>query len=208
THEGITWLDENRKFHRVTLNDSVTKFDCRTIMDTKKYGPVLFTSLGEFFYNEKKHNWEKLDWIPASLDYDLFHDAEPFDEDKIIYATDSLVMIVDYANQKIVYEQPFIGVTSLCRYSAFELAIGLGQGLVQIVDIRSKRIVKEYPVTSELNKKIINTTVTEVRPAANGSILVGTFSGGLMIIDKAGNVSSYMHDPVNPNSIAANMLWR
>jgi len=208
THEGISWLDENRKFHRVTVNDSVSKFGCRTVMDTKKYGPVLYTSLGEFVFNDKKNSWEKLDWIPACLEYSLFHDAEPFDENKIIYATDSLVMIVDYASQKVVYEQPFTGVTSLCRYSAYELAIGLGQGLVQIVDIRSKEIVKEYPVTSELNKKIINTTVTEVRPAANGSILVGTYFGGLMIIDKAGNVSNYTHDPVNPNSIAANMLWR
>ncbi len=208
THEGITWLDENRQFHRVVLNDSVTKFGCRTVMDTKKYGPVLYTSLGEYVFNEQKNKWEKLDWIPASLVYRRFSDAEPFDENKIIYATDSLVMIVDYATNKIAYEQPFTNVTSLCRYSAYELAIGLGEGLVLIVDIRSKKIVKQYEITSELNKKMINSTITEVRPAANGSLLIGTYFAGLMIIDKAGNISRYSHDPINPNSIAANMLWR
>ena len=56
THEGITWLDENRRFHRVMLNDSVAKFGCRTIMDTKKYGPVLYTSLGEFFLMNRRIN--------------------------------------------------------------------------------------------------------------------------------------------------------
>ena len=52
TYDGITYLDENRKFHRIVLNDSVTKFGCRTIMDTKRFGPVLYTSLGQFFFNE------------------------------------------------------------------------------------------------------------------------------------------------------------
>ena len=208
THEGISWIDENRQFHRVILNDSVAKFGCRTIMDTKAYGPVLYTSLGEYVFNEQKNDWEKLDWIPHSLDYSLFHDADPFDENKIIYATDSLVMIVDYASKKIVYQQPFANVTSLCRYSAYELAIGLGQGSVLIADIRSNKVVREYPITSELNKKRINTTITEIRPAANGSLLIGTFFAGLMIIDRAGNISNYSHDPINPNSIAANMLWR
>jgi ligand-binding sensor domain-containing protein/putative methionine-R-sulfoxide reductase with GAF domain len=207
-HEGITWIDENRKFHRVILNDTVSKFGCRTVMDTKKYGPVIYTSLGQFYYNEQKHKWEKLDWIPESLRYPLFHDAEPFDDNKIIYATDSLVMIVDYANQKIVYEQPFTNVFSLCRYSPYELAIGLRQGMVQIADIRTNQVVKQYQLTSELNKRRINSTITEVRPAANGSLLVGTDYAGLMIIDKAGNISNYSHDPINPNSIAANMLWR
>ena len=54
TYEGVTWVDENRNLHRVVLNDSVTKFGCRTILDTKTYGPVLYTSLGQYFFNEKR----------------------------------------------------------------------------------------------------------------------------------------------------------
>ncbi|HKZ64825.1 MAG TPA: two-component regulator propeller domain-containing protein, partial [Chitinophagaceae bacterium] len=208
TYEGVTWVDGNRKFHRVVLNDTVTKFGCRTIMDTKKYGPVLYTSLGQFVFNEQKKKWEKLDWIPGLLEYKRFHDAEPFDENKIIYATDSLVMILDYANQKIVYDQPFTAVFSLCRYSDHELAIGLQHGKVQIADINTKEIVKEYQITSELNKKRINSTITEVRQAANGSLLIATDYAGLVIIDKAGNISNYTHDPINTNSIGANTTWR
>ena len=51
TYDGVTYLDENRKFQRLVLNDSVTKFGCRTIMDTKALGPVIYTSLGQFFFN-------------------------------------------------------------------------------------------------------------------------------------------------------------
>jgi ligand-binding sensor domain-containing protein/putative methionine-R-sulfoxide reductase with GAF domain/anti-sigma regulatory factor (Ser/Thr protein kinase) len=208
SYEGVTWLDEKRKFHRVVLNDTVSKFGCRTIMDTKTYGPVLFTSLGQFFFNEKTNDWEKLTWIPDYLKYQRFSDAEPFDENRIIYATDSLVMLVDYASNKVVYDQPFTSVFSICRYSDHELAIGLQHGKVQIVDFQKKQIVKDYLLTSELNKKMIRSTITEVRPAANGSIVVATDYTGIFIIDRSGNISNYKHDAIDKNSLGANTTWR
>lgn len=208
SNDGITWIDENRKFHRVALEDTITKFSCRTVMDTKILGPVLYTNRGQFFYNERTKRWEKLGWIPAQLEFNRFHDAEPFDENKIIYATDSVIMIVDYAARKVVYEQPYASVFSLCRYSANELAVGLQQGQVQIVDIRTRRVTKNYAITSELNKKKINTTLTEVRLAVDGSLLVSTEYAGLVIIDKQGTISDYTHDPINPASIGANLAWR
>lgn len=208
TPDGVTWLDENRKFHRVILQDTITRFGCRTIMDTKLHGPVLYTSLGQYFFNNESQSWERLDWIPELLEYNRFHDAEPFDDNRIIYATDSVVMLIDYAAKKIVYEQPFTAVFSLCRYSPHELAIGQQHGQVLIADIHSKKIVKQYQLTSELNKKRINTTITEVRQAANGSLLVGTDYAGIVLIDTAGNISNYTHDPINPRTIGSNMVWR
>ncbi|MBC7949748.1 MAG: histidine kinase [Chitinophagaceae bacterium] len=208
TREGVTWVDENRKFTRVVLNDSVTKFGCRTIMDTKILGPVLYTSLGQYYYDEKTERWTRIDWIPEKLKYQRFHDAEPFDDNKIIYATDSLVMIVDYAKRQVTYEQPFKAVFSLCKYNDSSLAIGLQHGVVQIVDISKKQVLKEYQLTSTLNTQRINSTITEVRPAANGDLLVGTDYAGLAIITKAGDISNYTHDPINPNTISANMIWR
>jgi ligand-binding sensor domain-containing protein len=53
-HEGITRLDKNRKFYRVMLNDSTTKFFCRTIMDTKKPNLVLYTRLRQYFFEKNK----------------------------------------------------------------------------------------------------------------------------------------------------------
>lgn len=208
THEGITWLDENRKLHRVVLNDTVTKFGCRTIMDTRDLGPVLYTSLGQYFFNEKSQGWEKIGWIPERLQYRRFHDADPFADNKIIYATDSVVMIVDYGLKKIVYEQPFNAVFSLCRYSDHELAVGQQHGLISIVDISTGKTVKKYQLTGELNKKRVNSTLTEVRLAANGSLLVGTDFGGIVVIDTLGNISNYSHDPINPRSLGSNMIWR
>ena len=208
TSDGISWVDEKRNFHRVVLNDSVTNFASRTIMDTKVYGPVLFTSLGQYYFNKQQQKWERLNWIPEKLKYHMFHDAEQFDENKIIYAIDSLVLIIDYATQKIVYEQPFPDVFSLCRYSDHELALGPLSGPVKIVDIRTKKIVKEYEITSQLNGKTINSSIAEIRRAVNGDLLVGTGFSGLIIIEKSGNITRYTHDPINPYSIGSNITWR
>ena len=208
TYDGITYLDENRKFHRIVLNDSVTKFGCRTIMDTKRFGPVLYTSLGQFFFNEATKRWQKINWIPGDLEYHRFHDAEPFDENRIIYATDSLVMLVDYASEKITYQRPVKAVFSLCRYSDHELALGLQQGKVQVVDFKKDEIIKEYQLTGEINKKKVNSTITEVRPAANGNLLVSTDYAGLVIIDRNGSFLQNTHNPIQPNSIGANLIWR
>jgi ligand-binding sensor domain-containing protein/putative methionine-R-sulfoxide reductase with GAF domain len=208
TPSGITMVDERRKFHRIVLNDTVSNFASRTIMDTKVYGPVLFTSLGQYYFDEQKKKWERLHWIPELLRYHRFNDAEPFEDNKIIYATDSLVLIMDYGAKKIVYDQPFEKVVSLCRFSDYELAIGQQNGLVQIVDIRTKQITRKYQLTSILNKKTINSTITEVRKAPNGDLLVGTGFSGITIIDKEGKLTSYTHDPINPRSIAGNITWR
>ncbi|HTL10625.1 MAG TPA: two-component regulator propeller domain-containing protein [Chitinophagaceae bacterium] len=208
TADGITWVDEKRNFHRVLLNDSIASFASRTIMDTKAYGPVLFTSLGQYYFNNKQQKWVKLDWIPEKLQYNMFHDAEQFDEDRIIYAIDSLVLILDYAQHKIVYEQSFPDVYSLCRYSDHELALGPLGGPVQIVNIETHQVVKEYPVTSELNGKTIHASIAEIRRAVNGDLLVGTGYSGLIIIDKSGKLSRYTHDPINPYSICSNITWR
>jgi len=208
TPEGITWIDSRRNFHRVILNDTSAVFASRTIMDTKLYGPVLFTSLGQYYLEESSRKWRRLNWIPGLLRYNRFHDSEPFDENQVIYATDSLVLILDYKLQKIIYDQPFRNVVSVCRYSEYEIAIGFANGLVKIVDTRSKKINQQYQLTGVLNKKKINATITEVRKAPNGDLLVGTGFSGLVIIDKNGKVSHYTHDPLDPRSIGANITWR
>lgn len=208
TPEGITWIDENRRFHRVVLQDTITKFGSRTIQDTKLYGPVIYTSLGQFYMDEKTQKWVKIDWIPKFLEYPRFRDAEPFDDNQILYATDSLVMLVDYANKRISFEMPMTAVFSLCRYSDHEFATGQQHGQVQIIDIRSGHIVTQYQLTSELNRRKINSTIGEIRMAANGSLLVGTDFAGLMIVDRKGNVYNYSHDPINTGSLGSNFVYR
>ena len=204
TSEGISWIDEKRNFHRVALQDTIKKFASRTILDTKKYGPIIFTSLGQFFFNETKNKWEKLSFIPDQLRYDQFSDAEPFGENQVLYGTRTAVIIFDYATGKIIFEKPLKEIESLCKYSDHEIAIAFRNDGVKIVDINTGQITKTFPLTRELNNQQKTTMLNEIRPAENGSLLVATDHSGLVIIDRSGNVTWLTHDPININSIGSN----
>jgi len=208
TPEGITWIDPNRRFHRVVLEDTISRFAARTIVDTKMYGPVLYTSLGQYYFDEKAGKWTKLAWIPEKLKYNYFIDAEPFDENKILYSADTNLILLDYSSRQIVFQKGITPVFSLCRYSDHEIAAGHSNGTVDIIDINNGKVVKTYQLTSKLNDQLIHTNITEVRRAVNGDLLVATGFAGLFIIDKNGRTTQYTHDPINPRSIGGNITWR
>ena len=208
TSKGATWIDANREFHRVKLRDSVLQFHCPSIYETAAYGTILYTSSGQYFFDSTRKKWWPIDWIPASLRQLHFVDAEPFSNNAIIFALDSVVAILDYATRRIVYQQVFQQPVSACPVSQREIAIGLQFGQVLIVDIESGKTVRQYNLTNELNGKAINTHLTEVRRAANGDLLVATDFAGLIIIGKAGNITRQTHDPINAGSIAANNTYR
>jgi ligand-binding sensor domain-containing protein/putative methionine-R-sulfoxide reductase with GAF domain len=208
TSEGVTWIDNSRRFHRVLLNDTVEKFGCKTVMDTKQYGPVLYTSLGQFFLNSD-HKWEKLDWIPESISYNKFLDAYPFDENKIIWTTYRGVYILDYATKSVSFEYPYTQhPVSVCRINDNEIAVGLMNGRVEILNIHTKQLKRSYALSNDINGVVMNTSLTEVRPAANGNLLVATGIAGLVIIDSTGKLIQQTHNPIDSRTIAANNTYR
>ena len=208
TPEGITWVDDQRNFHRVVLNDTVSRFASRSILDTRSLGPVLFTSLGQYYFNEKNKNWERLRQIPEQLRYDLFNDAEPFGGDTIIYATRNSVMLYDYSNARILFETPVAGAVSVCRYSDHEIAVALRTGILRVYDFTTGALTKQLSFTRTVNDKPVTTQISEIRAAINGSILVATDQFGLATIDRRDSITYYVHDAVNRSSISSNMTIR
>ncbi len=208
TPEGVTWVDGTRNFHRVVLEDTVVKYPSRSIIDTRKYGPVLYTILGQYYLDEVTQKWTKLKDMPDQVRYDQFSDAEIFAGDTVIYGTRKGVVMYDYAKGTILYEAPFEKVVSVCRYSAHEIAVALEPGTVIIVDFTTGKISKEFHIKRGLNDKDVSTILIELRPAINGSLLLTTAHFGLVIIDRNDSVSYHLHDPVNASSISSNLSRR
>ena len=208
TPNGVTTVDERRNFKRIRVNDTVERYGCRTIMETVSYGNVLVTNLGQFYFDKKKNSWKKIEWIPELLNYPDFMDAEPFNEDQVLYCMDSSVTILDYKTRKLIYQKDIVDAVSACRVNHNQIAIGLGSGVVKVVDINSDQLICEYKLTNHQNGKIINTPLTEVRRAASGELIVATGVAGLFTIDSAGHVTRHSHDPLNPGSIATNTTFR
>jgi hypothetical protein len=174
TAEGVSYVDDRRVFHRVTLEDTITRFSCRTYRKPKPMALLFIPIWDNTIATRKQVNGKSLDWVPEKLKFDLFFDAEPYSEDKIIYTTNYLVAILDYKTKQITYEQFFDGPVSACRTAENEIAVGQTNGQVKVVDIISKKIKREYQLTNKLDGTIINTSLSEVRCAPNGDILVAT----------------------------------
>jgi ligand-binding sensor domain-containing protein/putative methionine-R-sulfoxide reductase with GAF domain len=207
TPEGSSWLDKNRAFHRITLGDTIKRYFCPGIFETSAYGTILFTDKGQFHLDSVSRKWKQLDWIPSALKRP-FVDAEKFSDDQVIFCMDTLVAIVDYRQQKIIYQGAFRFPLSACKINANEIAIGLQTGHVLIVNIHTGQQVRKYELRHNLNGKLVNSNLTEVRRASNGDLLVATDFNGLVVIDKNGNITEHTHDPLDANSLSSNYTYR
>lgn len=208
SYTGASWLDENRKFHRITIEDTLTRYYCPGIFETASYDVVVYADKGQYYFDSTANKWKVIDWIPARLNGPRFIDAETFSADQIIFTMDTIVAILDYKSKKVIYEQKFKLPLSACAMNDKEIAIGLQTGKVLIVNIETGKTVRDYTLTNELNGKEITTYLTEVRRAANGDLLVATDFAGLITIDKHGIINRHTHDPLKPGSISGNNTYR
>ena len=207
TAEGASWLDDRRNIHRITILDTLTRFNCPTIFATGVYGTILFTDKGQFYFDSTANKWTSIDWIPEEL-RTTFLDAEPLTENKIIFTMFDKVLILDYSTRQIIYKQNFALPVSACAINDQEIAVGIQTGHVLVINLASGKTVKDYQLTSQLNDLNINTYLSEVRRAANGDLLVATDFAGLITIDKNGVITRHTHDPINPGTISANNTYR
>jgi putative methionine-R-sulfoxide reductase with GAF domain/sugar lactone lactonase YvrE len=210
TQEGVSWIDDTRKFHRIILDDSITRYSCLTIQETKVYGPILYTDKGQYYKNVPSGKWKRLDWESTNFPPYKIQDVAPFDDNKMIFIMDSVVVMLDYATRRIIYQEVFYPLLSACRVNEQQIAVGYQTGQIKVIDIHSKQRVREYWPTGNLDRRRqkINTNLTNIQCAANGDLLLSTGFAGLVVIDKMGAISSNAHDPLNPTSISANNTSR
>jgi ligand-binding sensor domain-containing protein/putative methionine-R-sulfoxide reductase with GAF domain len=205
--EGICWMDAKRKFHRVTLQDTISQFNGQAVIETKSAGLLLQTDRGQFNYNPASKKWEPLWWLPSRFRDSVFMDVQHFEDDKFIFVFQNDVVIFDYAARKIIYQQAFSIPYSACRFSKDKIAVGLQPGVVDIVNIHTKEL-KEYRIENEENGTKFNTALSDVAQAVNGQILVSTNFAGLITIDSNGTVNRFTHDPLDPGSLGGNSTSR
>ncbi|RYF97183.1 MAG: GAF domain-containing protein, partial [Chitinophagaceae bacterium] len=207
TPDGASWLDKNRSFHRIVIADTLTKFYCPGIFETRQYGMILFTDKGQFSRDSATGKWNELKWIPPMLT-GRFLDSEKFSDDQVIFCMDTLVTLLDYKTRKTLYKAGFKFPVSACKLNDKEIAVGLQSGQVVIVNILTGEQVKSYELRHNLNGKMVNSNLTEVRRASNGDLLVATDYNGLVIIDKHGVVTDHTHDPLDAQSLSSNYTYR
>ena len=208
TAEGAAWADAARAFHRVVLPGSVTFFNCPWICQTMRYGPVLFTDKGTFVSDDKYKHWQRLDWLPACLRFGGLHEIMNYDENRLLIATDSLVLVLDVHSEKIVFQQPMRNIYSLCRSGKNEIAVADKYDHLRIIDIEKNRLVRELDLTVYRNAAVKTSPVVEVRPAADGHLLYASLFHGFIVIDSEGRATPFSHNLTDPSSLAGDRVVR
>ena len=205
---GASWLDDNRRFHKVILNDTINSFECAGVLETKKTGVILVTDHGQYHLDTLTGKWNLLSWIPKELRYEKILDARKFSNNKAMFTTDSTVIILDYAAHKIVWKRSFFAPVSACKIDDDNIAVGIQTGHVQLINISTNSLTKEYYLTHELDGKPANTNLTDVQRTGKGALIVSTGYAGLIMIDTAGTITRYTHNALDPASLSANNIFK
>lgn len=206
--KGVAWAGPRRNFHRVKINDTLAEFKSLTVVETKKYGPVLITDKGHFYSNKKKEKWNLIRIEYPDLVYEKFADVVPFNGDSVLFVTRNGIALFDYNNLKVLYEYPMKGILTICRVKNDLVAFAGTSGTVVIMNIRNGIIQKEFDLKDYTSPRVNRTTWAEIRMAAGENIIYASNTMGFFIIDKTGHISRYTHRPDDPTSIAANIVLR
>jgi ligand-binding sensor domain-containing protein len=206
--QGVTMIDEQRKFHKIIFNDSVkTKYSCAVIIETKSQGVVLFTNKGHYYLNVKDNKWISMPWSAARNFRTGRQDNAHFKAEQYVRIGNDTLFIIDYAKQKKVFELALPFAISACRSNNDEIIAASFKGKLFRISVSQKKIIKEYPLTRTENGRIINTDIVKVRQAANGQIIVATGLGGIMLFDPVTEkITRYTHDPLNLRSLSENSI--
>jgi ligand-binding sensor domain-containing protein len=204
TARGVTMIDELRKFHKIIFNDSIqTNYRCSVILEAKSSGIVLYTSAGHYCFDEKANRWLPLDWSTAEQSKITQRDNTIFEGEQHILTGRNKLVMIDYASRKMIFEFNLPYAFSACRINSDEIMAATYKGKLLRINIRQKKIIKEYPLTKIENGKVTSTNIVKVRQAANGHIIVSTGLSGLVIVDPlTDKIMQYAHDPLNRRTLS------
>ncbi len=209
TPGSVSWIDQEKKFHQVILPGNKNKFACYAFFETESYGMILFTPDGQYYFNQEKTAWEKIDWLSQIVNVKGFNTAMYFIKDKGIYVYEEEVIIVDYKTRKIIFKKNIPGAVTACRYNDESIAAANRSGNVYIINVATQQEISSYYVYNETDGKRSSPRISEMIKAADGSLLLATLLKGLVRIDSAsGTAKAYQHEPLNTASISSDLLFR
>ncbi len=212
----LTLIDENRRFHKVTLYDNGNFLRVRWMLPTREHGIVLFTPAGFFSLADK-------DRIPSdslslahfsrieiagfdTLQARPFVQVEPFDADNHVLSLEDGFFKIDFREKRIGKKFHFPGRTILGTWKTGELLVfNKSKNQVEMINLETEKVTLPLSGIRDQNGKTPSAVFTRALFIHDDQVVLTTKKEGIYIFDAGSrHLHHYRHNAADPYSLINN----
>ncbi|HET6769617.1 MAG TPA: GAF domain-containing protein, partial [Chitinophagaceae bacterium] len=207
-------IDENRKFHKISLYNNRKLTPLRWLLDSKEYGAILFTKDGFFTLSKSKNvlNQDSLsnDFFMQlkiegmdTLQARKFSQIEPFDENRYILSIEDGFFIIDFKEKRVSKKYSFPNLYILDKWLPDEL-LAYDKIDLELRSINLKTQQVSWPLrgVKDQHGKPLTAKIINVRMINGESLLLSTYMEGLYLYNlKSKMLTNYRHNAADPTTI-------
>ncbi len=206
TLNSITLINQQRKFDTIPLPADLG--NVRTIIFSPSVGIIL---AGQQFYllplgknPLMPAHWQPMPWCSSWNNEAQLREMSYYKEDWFVVTTKGKAMLVNFKTRQVTCSIPLTSSRQSCMVNDTLMACLNYGGSVQLYQVPSGRLIKEYFLRSNSQGNNILNNLYALKLAANGELLVTSANGGLFRLDIAnGTLVNETHHANNPASIAS-----
>lgn len=208
TNEGCAWMDQKRQIHRVVLQDTISNFNTKAIIQASHMGVIVITNRGQFYLDGKKNTWQLIPHVTEQFPFSKLKAVRSLSTHEAMLVTDSTISVYDYTAEKISRQYFVPGVITVCPMRGNEIAVGKSTGQIDIINAVSGQTIRKHFLGAVSLKSSNVPQPIEIKQGSNGNLIVATGLSGLITITPSGVISHFVHDPINPNSLVSTSTYR
>ncbi len=210
TSNGIAMADENRRLHHIVIPGyNTTESIDRMVFEAPGVGIIAITPFGAFVSKDGINGWQPYAWLNTVLKNNGVVDVSRFDDHSLLLCLrGKRVLLLNFKEQKIIFDFPLPRVMGICRLNDNEILAGTDErwGLNRI-NIKQKKIIKQYGAPQNKKGKTIQSGVAMMRKASDGRIYITTRRNGLVRFNPENeSLENFGHDITDDHSISTNAL--
>lgn len=203
----LTMLDEKRKFHKILVGDTTDESNVTALWYTGSRG--VFAVKGRQHYFQKKGSVGVFEKTNTPFDEQLKGSigfTYGIDKDKIIYYRNRNLVVIDYAQMKLLLQMPLPGLSGAHYINDDELfAYTVAGDVFYRISISQKKIVQEYRDIKDQYNLPITGNLRNITRIDEHHFAVTTYFAGLYFLDlQKQTAQHWVHDPIDQRSIGGN----
>ena len=205
--KSITMLDENRKFHTISIIDDGKPVVIDFLLPYTSRGILLLS--GSRLYSPDKKNPLKINRLKWNEDSSLnnkFVRINIWDKDKLVFSGNNRLCLFDVTNLKVLHCLTIPAILAAVKLNDEEALITTGNNdKLCKVNFKARKIVKSYGhLKDQFGDKMMIYPRSIYHLRDDQFIFTSAYAGLYLFDAGKETLFRYKHDPVDPKSISAN----